>query len=44
MIGDHYRLGWTIDTPITQDFTPGEVSKGSITPAPSLDILNEGEL
>jgi ferredoxin-type protein NapG len=44
MIGDHYRLGWTIDTPITQDFTPGEVSKGNTTPAPSLDFLNEGEL
>ena len=21
-IGEHYRLGWTIDTPITEDFKP----------------------
>jgi len=42
-IGDHYRLGWTIDTPITQDFKPGG-DRGISAPAPSLDFLNEGEL
>jgi ferredoxin-type protein NapG len=44
-IGDHYRLGWTIDTPITQDFkVPGRDMTGSDIPAPSLDFLNEGAL
>lgn len=44
-IGEHYRLGWTVDTPITQDFEPaagaGE-APGSGDSA--LDYLNEGEL
>ena len=44
-IGDHYRLGWTIDTPITQDFkVPGRDMRGSDAPPPSLDFLNEGSL
>ena len=44
-IGDHYRLGWTVDTPITQDFkVPGRDMRGSDAPAPSLDFLNEGSL
>lgn len=41
-IGDHYRLGWTVDTPITPDFTPGETGGGAETPAAGLDYLNEG--
>jgi ferredoxin-type protein NapG len=41
-IGDHYRLGWTIDTPITREFTPGIGSAGSAAPAAGLDYLNEG--
>ena len=44
-IGDHYRLGWTIDTPITQDFKTDDSDRtGNDTPAPSLDFLNEGAL
>jgi ferredoxin-type protein NapG len=46
-IGEHYRLGWTIDTPVTQDFKP----QGRPTAPPGarqrpggLDYLNEGEL
>ncbi len=47
-IGDHYRLGWTFDTEITQDFKPGqeaaptaeEKSKGP----GGMDYLNEGGL
>ena len=42
MIGDHYRLGWTIDTPITGDFNAGGATVGSDTPASGLDYLNEG--
>ena len=41
-IGDHYRLGWTIDTPITREFTPGGGTGGADTPASGLDYLNEG--
>lgn len=46
-IGEHYRLGWTFDTEITQDFkpaapatpeTPAEVPKQ----APGMDYLNQG--
>jgi ferredoxin-type protein NapG len=42
MIGDHYRLGWTIDTPITREFNAGRGTLGSNTPASGLDYLNEG--
>jgi len=47
-IGDHYRLGWTFDTEITQDFKPSEqaptapVEEGK-KPA-GMDYLNEGGL
>ncbi len=45
-IGDHYRLGWTFDTEITQDFKPSEQAP----PAPEtsggkpagMDYLNDG--
>ena len=40
-IGDHYRLGWTVDTPITQEFKPTGDKPGSSTPATGLDYLNE---
>ena len=44
-IGDHYRLGWKIDTPITQDFKPTERdSTDNSLPATGLDYLNEGPL
>jgi ferredoxin-type protein NapG len=46
-IGKHYRLGWTIDTPVTQDFVPGpDGAAGSPAPSPStwLDYLNEDGL
>lgn len=47
-IGEHYRLGWTSDTPITQDFkpaTPAAPAPSSAPPskeAPGMDYLNEG--
>jgi ferredoxin-type protein NapG len=41
-IGDHYRLGWTIDSPITQDFETGVGRSGAGTPATVIDYLNEG--
>ncbi len=46
-IGDHYRLGWTFDTEITQDFQPSPQDAPSPTPEPGgkpggLDYLNEG--
>ena len=41
-IGDHYRLGWTIDSPITQEFKAGVNAAGSSAPATGLDYLNEG--
>jgi ferredoxin-type protein NapG len=41
-IGDHYRLGWTIDTPITPEFRAGRASTGTAEPATGLDYLNEG--
>jgi ferredoxin-type protein NapG len=44
MIGDHYRLGWTVDTPITQEFKPGTLDPDQAIPPPDLDFLNEGEL
>ena len=42
MIGDHYRLGWTIDTPITPEFNASGATTGADTPASGLDYLNEG--
>jgi ferredoxin-type protein NapG len=41
-IGDHYRLGWTIDSPITQDFKAATDAAASSAPATGLDYLNEG--
>ncbi|NTV94083.1 MAG: ferredoxin-type protein NapG [Thiobacillus sp.] len=47
-IGEHYRLGWTFDTEITQDFKPSEQSPDA--PATTggkpagVDYLNEGGL
>ena len=41
-IGDHYRLGWTIDNPITQEFKAGVDSSGVSAPATGMDYLNEG--
>lgn len=50
-IGDHYRLGWTVDTPITQEFKPyegkpvtGEPGRGVPAGPGGLDYLNSGEL
>jgi ferredoxin-type protein NapG len=46
-IGAHYRLGWTVDTPVTQDFKPGKrrsPGPGARQPPAGLDYLNEGEL
>jgi ferredoxin-type protein NapG len=43
-IGDHYRLGWKTDTPITQDFKPVKRPDKPPTKATGLDYLNEGEL
>ena len=45
-IGEHYRLGWKIETPITQEFQP-HTGKSSGVPGDSsdraLDYLNQGE-
>ena len=41
-IGDHYRLGWTIDSPITQEFKAGVDAAGTSAPATGMDYLNEG--
>ena len=41
-IGDHYRLGWTIDSPITQDFEAGSGTTADSAPATGLDYLNQG--
>lgn len=43
-IGDHYRLGWTIDTPITQEFRSDAKARDDSTTKRGLDYLNEGEL
>jgi ferredoxin-type protein NapG len=42
-IGEHYRLGWKVDSPITQEFTPGGEPSGTPSQVPGLDYLNEGE-
>ena len=41
-IGDHYRLGWTIDSPITQEFKASADAAGASAPATGMDYLNEG--
>jgi len=41
MIGDHYRLGWTSDTPISDEFNPAGSTAGSDSAATGLDYLNE---
>lgn len=49
-IGEHYRLGWTFDTEITQDFKPAEAPPAAAPDAPvpkkapGMDYLNEGGL
>ncbi len=43
-IGNHYRLGWTIETPITQEFKPDTKAGDGTTTQRGLDYLNEGEL
>ena len=41
-IGDHYRLGWTIDSPITQEFKAASDTPVTRAPATGMDYLNEG--
>jgi ferredoxin-type protein NapG len=41
-IGDHYRLGWTIDSPITQEFKAASDTPVTSAPATGMDYLNEG--
>ncbi len=47
-IGEHYRLGWTRETPITRDFKPGPepapIPEAAPPPkqAPGMDYLNSG--
>jgi ferredoxin-type protein NapG len=47
-IGEHYRLGWTSETPITQDFKPSAApaapAEAPAGRAPGMDYLNEGAL
>jgi ferredoxin-type protein NapG len=43
-IGDHYRLGWTTDTPITQEFKSTGKGADGTAPATGLDYLNEDAL
>lgn len=49
-IGEHYRLGWTFDTEITQDFKPSDAQPAPSVDAPvpdkapGMDYLNEGGL
>lgn len=49
-IGEHYRLGWTFETEITQDFKPSGPPAAGGAPAkapkkaPGMDYLNEGGL
>lgn len=42
-IGRHYRLGWTIDTPITQQFKPSDDDgpKKAAATATGMDYLND---
>jgi ferredoxin-type protein NapG len=47
-IGEHYRLGWTFDTQITQEFKPAQAPALAPTDAPppsqapGMDYLNSG--
>jgi ferredoxin-type protein NapG len=47
-IGNHYRLGWKSDTPITQEFIPQAVPSSAAAEAPApktapgMDALNQG--
>ena len=46
-IGEHYRLGWTFDTEVTQDFKQAPQAAPSPTPEPGgkpggIDYLNSG--
>ncbi len=41
-IGDHYRLGWTFDTDITQEFSQPLSLPDKSAPATGLDYLNSG--
>ncbi len=45
-IGEHYRLGWRIDSDVSQDFRPvprkGLKARKKNAPAPGQDYLNEG--
>lgn len=48
-IGDHYRLGWTFDTEITQDYKPAPEAPPPAKPGKQdkpggLDYLNMGDL
>jgi ferredoxin-type protein NapG len=45
-MGEHYRLGWKVDTPITRDFKPQQAAprKEPGKTAPGMDYLNDGEL
>jgi ferredoxin-type protein NapG len=42
-IGEHYRLGWQVDSPITQEFRPSGEGARAPSAVPGLDYLNEGE-
>ncbi len=42
-IGEHYRLGWKSDTPITQDFDAGGEALGVNRNKPALDYLNQDD-
>ncbi|MEE9493517.1 MAG: ferredoxin-type protein NapG [Gammaproteobacteria bacterium] len=42
-IGDHYRLGWIDDSPITQDFKADVDTPKADVPTTGLDYLNEGK-
>ena len=43
-IGEHYRLGWKPDTPITRDFDPTAGGGAAIDEKPALDYLNREPL
>lgn len=40
-IGDHYRLGWKTETPITQDFKSSPQAPATGSEKPALDYLNQ---
>lgn len=45
-MGEHYRLGWKVDTPITRDFKPQQAQpeQEQGDSAPGMDYLNDGGL